>query len=181
LSYNLRVGTTPGGSDIVSPNAGTDGTRRLPAPGNVQEALRVPLTALPLGRIYWSVQAVDSAFAGSAFAPEQSFTVGAVLGPDTGLVPGDLDGDGIVSAPELDTVLAHYFPYSPWLSLTNAAGPLETNVSFALSGAAANAFSVLVSTNLADWEYLGPATPRYEFTDTNGPAALQRYYRLSWP
>ncbi len=45
----------------------------------------------------------------------------------------------------------------------------------------AGAYSVLMSTNLADWDFLGPATPRYEFTDTNAPAIPQRYYRLRWP
>ena len=29
--------------------------------------------------------------------------------------------------------------------------------------------------------YLGPATPRYGFTDTNAPATPRRFYRLSWP
>ena len=46
---------------------------------------------------------------------------------------------------------------------------------------AAGAFSVLVSTNLVNWNYLGPATPRYGFTDTNAPAAPKRFYRLIWP
>jgi hypothetical protein len=75
LTYNLCVGTTPGGSDIVSPNAGAAGARRLVGMGNVQQGLSVPLVSLPNGRFYWSVQAVDGAFAGGPFAPEQSFTV----------------------------------------------------------------------------------------------------------
>jgi len=54
-------------------------------------------------------------------------------------------------------------------------------VSFALTNATAGAYSVLMSTNLADWEYLGPATPRYEFLDTNAPTMPGRYYRLRWP
>ena len=45
----------------------------------------------------------------------------------------------------------------------------------------AGAFSVEGTTNLLDWLFLGPATPRYEFTDTNAPAIQQRYYRLRWP
>ena len=37
------------------------------------------------------------------------------------------------------------------------------------------------TTNFVDWLPLGPATPRYGFTDTNAPAVPQRYYRLRWP
>ena len=65
--------------------------------------------------------------------------------------------------------------------MTNVVGLGETNVTFALSNSVAGAYSVQVSTNLADWQFLGPATPRYLFTDTNAPAASQRYYRLRWP
>jgi hypothetical protein len=54
-------------------------------------------------------------------------------------------------------------------------------VTFALSNSLAGAFSVESTTNLVDWEYLGPAIPRYLFTDTNAPAIPQRYYRLRWP
>ena len=35
--------------------------------------------------------------------------------------------------------------------------------------------------SLMDWLFLGPATPRYEFADSNAPAEPQRYYRLRWP
>ena len=45
----------------------------------------------------------------------------------------------------------------------------------------AGAFSIESSTNLADWHYLGVASPRYSFVDSNAPALPQRYYRLSWP
>ena len=100
LSYNLRVGTTPGGSDIVSPQASAAGGRRLPALGNAQQRLSFPLAFSGTGPFYWSVQAVDTAFAGSPFAPERSFTVGLVLGPESGVVPGDTNGDGIVSQAE---------------------------------------------------------------------------------
>ena len=87
----------------------------------------------------------------------------------------------MVDLSELSTVLANYWPTSPWLQMTNAAGLGGTNITFALTNATAGAFSVESSTNLADWEFLGPATPRYEFTDTNAPAVPQRFYRLRWP
>jgi hypothetical protein len=65
--------------------------------------------------------------------------------------------------------------------MTNVAGLGQTNVTFALGNSVSGAYSVQVSTNLADWQLLGPATPRYLFTDTNAPAGPQRYYRLSYP
>jgi hypothetical protein len=94
---------------------------------------------------------------------------------------GDLNGDGLVDQSELNTVLANYFATSPWLQMTNVAGLGGTNVTFALSNSTDGAFSAEYSTNLSNWFLLGPATPRYLFTDTNAPAVPQRYYRLRWP
>ena len=42
-------------------------------------------------------------------------------------------------------------------------------------------YTVEYSTNLVNWQPLGPASPRYLFTDTNAPAAPQRLYRLRLP
>lgn len=75
LTYNLRVGTTPLGTDAVSPLANvTNGWRKIAAPGNVAHTKNI-LYRLPPGTYYWSVQAVDSAFAGGAWGAEQSFTI----------------------------------------------------------------------------------------------------------
>ena len=76
LNYNLRVGTTPGGVDVVSPLADpTNGLRRVAALGNVGPANHALLINLPQGTYYWSVQAIDTAFAGSPFAPDATFTI----------------------------------------------------------------------------------------------------------
>jgi hypothetical protein len=76
LTYNLRAGTTPGGSQVVAPQSASSGVRRLAAMGNRQLARVAHLQGLtPGATYYWSVQAVDSAFAGSPFAAEESFTV----------------------------------------------------------------------------------------------------------
>jgi hypothetical protein len=76
LSYNLRVGKTPGGVDVVSPMADVQsGFRKIPAMGNVQENTSWTIHHLVPGRYYWSVQAVDNAFAGSLFGLERSFVV----------------------------------------------------------------------------------------------------------
>ncbi len=183
LTYNLRVGTTPGGGDLVGPMAASSGLRRLPQMGNMQHTLSHTISGLPLGQpLYWSVQAVDNAFAGSPFAAEQSFAFNTVLAPPSGIpVPGDINGDGVVDQSELNLVLSNYYSYSPWLYMTNVAGLGGTNVTFALSNSTAGAFSVEYSTDLVDWQFLGPATPRYLFTDTNAPAIPQRFYRLRWP
>jgi hypothetical protein len=183
LTYNVRAGTTPGGEDLVSPSSAASGWRRLPAMGNAQNRLFARFSGFPLDQpIYWSVQAVDTAFAGSAFAPEQVFTTLITPTPPSGVViPGDTDGDGVVSEDELGAVLENYWPHSAWLYMTNTAGLGGTNVTFALTNATAGAFSVEVSTNLVDWEFLGFATPRYGFHDTNAPGGPQRYYRLRWP
>ena len=75
LTYNLRVGTTSGGSEIVSPMASSGGYRRLAQMGNAQEGTTAVLRNLRPGTYYWSLQAVDSSFAGSSFANERTFTV----------------------------------------------------------------------------------------------------------
>ncbi|HSA03058.1 MAG TPA: FG-GAP-like repeat-containing protein, partial [Candidatus Paceibacterota bacterium] len=75
LSYNVRVGTAPGGWDVVAPHAAAHGYRRVPALGNAQQGLTALLAHLPEGEYYWSVQAIDGAFAGSPFAPEVRFGV----------------------------------------------------------------------------------------------------------
>ncbi len=77
LTYNLQV-TDVNGHNIVSPMArpGSDGTRLLPAPGNVSLNRSWTLEGLAPGPYWWKVQAVDNAFNGGAFAAESSFTVG---------------------------------------------------------------------------------------------------------
>ena len=75
LGYNLRVGTSPGGSQIVSPHSAAGGYRRLPALGNAQSDLGSHVDSLQANTTYfWSVQSVDAALLGSPFAPEQSFS-----------------------------------------------------------------------------------------------------------
>jgi hypothetical protein len=74
LTYNLRVGTTPGGDDIISPMSAPDGFRRVVNNGNAGSLVNYTLEGLRAGgAYYWSVQAVDNSFAGSAFSSEQSF------------------------------------------------------------------------------------------------------------
>lgn len=104
-----------------------------------------------------------------------------VKGMQSVILAGDLDGDGLVTRAELNSALTNYYQFNPWLMMTNTAGLGGTNVTFALSNSVEANYSVQWSTNLTAWNYLGPASPRYQFTDTNAPALPLRYYRLRWP
>jgi hypothetical protein len=117
---------------------------------------------------------------GGAGKPLLRVPVTLTVGPNADLA-GDRNGDGIVDQAEFDAVYANYLPTSPWLAMTNVTGLGESNVTFALSNSVAGTYSVEASTNLLDWQFLGPAIPRFHFTDTNAPAAAQRSYRLRYP
>jgi hypothetical protein len=107
LAYHLRVGTTPGGSDLLAPMAAADGRPRLPRAGALEPARSRTLKGLPLGQpIYWSVQAADTAFGGSPFATERSFAHNLAVTPASGPVAGDTNGDGVVSPAEFAAVRA---------------------------------------------------------------------------
>lgn len=109
----------------------------------------------------------------------------------------DSNGDGSVDASELATVLSHlgtnrvslsnvnqvllnYLNGDPLL-MTNVAGLGSSNVTFGLSNSPAINFTVQSSTNLTNWQTLGPAQLLYRFTDTNTPLAPNRQYRLVYP
>ncbi|MDB6123422.1 MAG: regulatory domain of in-like proprotein convertase [Pedosphaera sp.] len=119
LSYNVRIGTAPGKCDILSPaaNAAT-GQRYLAELGNAQERLFQVMTNLNPGLYYWSVQAVDTAFAGSPFATESTFIVAPKIMSSRPVNGGNfqLDFQGIAGG-------SHTLEVSPdlvtWSLLTN--------------------------------------------------------------
>jgi hypothetical protein len=87
LTYNIRVGTTSGGNDIVSSMSDTaTGWRKVARPGNAWQRSFYPLFGLADGTYYWSVQSIDNSYAGSAFAAEQTFNIG-VVGNNDSLLP----------------------------------------------------------------------------------------------
>jgi predicted nucleotidyltransferase len=88
LSYSLRMGTGPGRADIVPSSALASGRRTVVERGIIDPGT-MPVLRLPPGTYYWSVQTVDSAFAGSAFATETAFTYcGYSLDRTSQSVPG---------------------------------------------------------------------------------------------
>lgn len=104
LSYNLRIGTTPGGTEILSPMSDSTGFHRILSMGNCSLNPGWKLVNLPPGKYYWSVQTIDQGNLGSAFAEEDSFEIqfdyhSFDLAVDsiemiTFLSPADFDNDG---------------------------------------------------------------------------------------
>jgi hypothetical protein len=143
LTYNLRVGTTSGLSDVVSPLSLADGRRLVPRAGNAGWLKRRVVTGLEPGRTYyWSVQAVDNSFAGGPFAAEASFTV-----------PRDEGGEMLSSA-----------------HLTARRGT-DGKVELELCAAAATGWRLEVSADLLTWTEFS-ALPAGVQTDINGFARV---------
>src|SRR5262249_42963597 len=61
----------------------------------------------------------SSGFGNATAIPDPPGRYTPVTGMAATIAAGDLDNDGIVSQAELNSVLTNYWPYSPWLSLTN--------------------------------------------------------------
>jgi hypothetical protein len=78
LTYNLRMGTSSNGVDVVSPLADlATGFRRIPRAGNAGYRTSYSVTNLPGGTYYCSVQAIDNSFEGSKFSDAITFTLPA--------------------------------------------------------------------------------------------------------
>ena len=74
LTYALRVGTTPGGDDIVRAHANADGSRRNFLDGNMSkfQTYALDLRSRQPATIYVSVQTIDAQHLGSAWSEEAS-------------------------------------------------------------------------------------------------------------
>ncbi|MEI6883567.1 MAG: C10 family peptidase [Bacteroidota bacterium] len=76
LTYNLRIGTTLHGNEILSSLSDpVTGVRYVMERGNTGQSTSWKINHLINGKYYWSVQALDNSYAPSAFAPVDSFYV----------------------------------------------------------------------------------------------------------
>jgi hypothetical protein len=73
LGYNLRLGTTPGGSELSNTLTNSNGERLInQAPPIYINSFE---TQLPPGKYYFSVQAIDQGLKGGVFSDEKEFTL----------------------------------------------------------------------------------------------------------
>ncbi|MDA3824055.1 MAG: FG-GAP-like repeat-containing protein, partial [Bacteroidales bacterium] len=76
LSYNIKIGSSIGGFEIVSALAGSPGLyRRLPLAGNAGSSTQYIIENLPQGNYYWSVQSIDNGLEASAFTNGGTFEI----------------------------------------------------------------------------------------------------------
>ncbi len=76
LSYNIRMGTSPGAGNVLPPLSNLSNGRRLvTGPGNVGTGRVWKLYNLSPGTYYWAIQALDQTFTPSPFSEEHTFTV----------------------------------------------------------------------------------------------------------
>ncbi|OQY29536.1 MAG: hypothetical protein B6244_03260, partial [Candidatus Cloacimonetes bacterium 4572_55] len=81
LCYNIWVGSQIDRSDIISPmavdtvEASNFGFRRIVDRGGADHSLDQNIRDISPGKYYWSVQAIDTGYMGSEFAPVDSFSL----------------------------------------------------------------------------------------------------------
>ena len=95
LSWNVRIGTTPGGTEIMSPLSDlTSGRRKVLDPGNagINRFLNLRLRD-GVRRFYWAVQAVDAGYLGGEWSVERE----EILDGGFKLIDVVLEADGSVN------------------------------------------------------------------------------------
>jgi hypothetical protein len=99
LTYSLSIGTKPGLSDIIDPNADLiSGLRKTPEAGNAGTNTSMSLLLAP-GTYYWSVQAIDAANAGSIFSDNRIIEVSSTRTLTERSAPSNiyLNGDSVTT------------------------------------------------------------------------------------
>lgn len=167
LSYNLRIGTAPGASDIMNPmSAESNGYRKLPAMGNANLNTSWEIGPLADGQYYWRVQAIDGAMNGSVFSTEATFYVGA-----TGLNENEMK---IPAAFRLHTNYPN--PFNPETSIRYDIAEKST-VTLTVFNANGEKIRTLVNEIKASGSY--EATWNGKYTSGQAAASGIYFYRLT--
>jgi len=120
LSYNLYIRSDS--LYIKSPMSdNSSGYRKIVAMGNTNKTNSWTVRNLPVGNYYWSVQAIDNAFAGSGFAPEKTFTVlgipsNVTISNETGYVTVTWD---LLTGAKSYKIYASEDPYGTFTDVSN--------------------------------------------------------------
>jgi hypothetical protein len=78
-SYDIKIGTTPGAVNVIAPESNPHtGHIRTRHRGNACMNNQWRMKDLPLGKYYWSVQAINQSYQTSGWAPMGSFTISRV-------------------------------------------------------------------------------------------------------
>lgn len=107
-------------------------------------------------------------------------------------VAGDTNGDGVVDDSEAAGVIQNLNASTLavaiqkyWLTTTNRITSFSSVgpglFQFGLTNTVGLNFTVMVSTNLVDWEELPDASSQFLFSDSAATNAPTRFYRLRWP
>ncbi len=75
LYYNLRIGNSSGGSEVLSGNFSKGGKPQSGYFGNMMKVNNVKISDLVHDTYYWSVQTIDTAQGASSWSNEENFTV----------------------------------------------------------------------------------------------------------
>ena len=155
-----------GASNLLS-----GGTMTLPASFTGSNLVASLDSLAPGSTEHWRVVAINTL--GQTNSSDQTLPVPSLL-------PGDANGDGVVSASEAAAVMNNY-----WSTTTNRLTGLTSagqgQFTFGITNSAGLSFTILASTNLTDWTVLTNAAPEFLFNDASATNASQRYYRLRWP
>ena len=114
LTYSMRIGTSPGASDIMAPGADVDGVKAAADPGNVENNLQWKIN-VPQGDYYVAIQSIDASFVGSKFTEEQKYTVTSAF------KLGDSNGDDGVNVLDLTTNLDYILGNNPSVFVSEVA------------------------------------------------------------
>ena len=114
LTYSVRVGTTPGGEEILATGADADGVKTAADAGNAENNTSWKV-AVPMGDYYVSVQSIDGSYIGSEFSSEEKYTV------TSSYKLGDSNGDDGINILDLTTNLDYILGNNPTVFVNEVA------------------------------------------------------------
>ena len=154
LTYSVRIGTTPGGEEILASGSDIDGVKAVADTGNAENNLSWKLN-VPLGEYYVAVQSIDASFVGSEFTEEKQYTVTSAF------KLGDSNGDDGINILDLTTNLDYILGKNPKVFVDEVAdvnndGKIDVTDISAIVNLILNAKEGMaqgVNYNPYDWDY----------------------------